>query len=182
MSRRGSESSGFRRRIDAPRSGEAPACSTTSLTSTITTCTSTRRSWPSGGIRSTPMIRPPTRSSMRRIRPEFSQLGLGGQFVSGMAPDFRIPYTIQFTGGLTHEFPARLYVQADYVGSRGKDAVLSRNVNVQLVDGRFVTIDPRFSGFSLFQNLGFINYNALQTRAEYRGARLRAGGSYTLAK
>ena len=114
--------------------------------------------------------------------PDFSQLGPGGQFVNGMAPDFRIPYTIQFTGGLTHEFPGGLYVQADYVGSRGKDAVLSRNVNVQLVNGRFVTIDPRFSGFSLFQNLGYIDYNALQSRAEYRGAKLRAGGSYTLAK
>src|SRR5204862_183761 len=51
-----------------------------------------------------------------------------------------------------------------------------------LVNGRFVTIDPRFSGFSLFQNLGYIDYNALQSRAEYRGAKLRAGGSYTLAK
>jgi len=45
-----------------------------------------------------------------------------------------------------------------------------------------VTIDPRFSGFTLFQNLGFINYNALQTRAEYRGSKLRGGISYTLAK
>ncbi|MGH9141642.1 MAG: TonB-dependent receptor [Vicinamibacterales bacterium] len=114
--------------------------------------------------------------------PDFSQLGAGGQFVSGMAPDFRIPYTIQFTGGFTHELPSHLYLQADYVGSRGKDAVLSRNVNVQQVDGRFVTIDPRFSGFSLFQNLGWIDYNALQTRMEYRGSTLRAGGSYTLAK
>jgi Carboxypeptidase regulatory-like domain/TonB-dependent Receptor Plug Domain/TonB dependent receptor len=114
--------------------------------------------------------------------PDFSQLGPGGQFVNGMAPDFRIPYTIQFTGGFTHEFPSRVYVQADYVGSRGKDAVLSRNVNVQQVNGRFVTIDPRFSGFSLFQNLGWIDYNALQTRVEYRGSALRAGGSYTLAK
>jgi outer membrane receptor protein involved in Fe transport len=114
--------------------------------------------------------------------PDFSQLGPGGQFVNGMAPDFRIPYTIQFTGGMTHEFPSRLFVQADYVGSRGKDAVISRNVNVQQVNGRFVTIDPRFSGFSLFQNLGWIDYNALQTRAEYRGSKLRGGVSYTLAK
>jgi outer membrane receptor protein involved in Fe transport len=114
--------------------------------------------------------------------PDFSQLGPGGQFVNGMAKDFRIPYTVQLTGGVTHEFPSRVYVQADYVRSRGEDAVLSRNVNVQSVNGRFVTIDPRFSGFSLFQNLGWIHYDALQTRAEYRGAKLRAGGSYTLAK
>jgi Carboxypeptidase regulatory-like domain/TonB dependent receptor/TonB-dependent Receptor Plug Domain len=114
--------------------------------------------------------------------PDFSQLGPGGQFVNGMAPDFRIPYTIQFTGGVTREFPSKVYVQADYVGSRGRDAVISRNVNVQIVGGRFVTIDPRFSGFSLFQNLGFIDYDALQTRVEHRGSRLRAGVSYTLAR
>jgi outer membrane receptor protein involved in Fe transport len=56
--------------------------------------------------------------------PDFSQLGPGGQFVSGMAPDFRIPYTIQLTGGMTHELGSRVYAQADYVHSRGKDAVL----------------------------------------------------------
>jgi outer membrane receptor protein involved in Fe transport len=114
--------------------------------------------------------------------PDFSQLGSGGQFISGMASDFRIPYTIQLTGGFTHEFPSRVFVQADYVHSRGEDAVLSRNVNVQKVNGSFVTIDPRFGGFTLFQNLGWIHYNALQTRAEYRGEKLRGGGSYTLAK
>jgi outer membrane receptor protein involved in Fe transport len=114
--------------------------------------------------------------------PDFSQLGPGGQFVNGMAPDFRIPYTIQFTGGFTRDFRSHVFVQADYVGSRGKDAVISRNVNVQLAGAQFVTIDPRFSGFTLFQNLGFINYDALQTRAEYRGSKLRGGASYTLAK
>ena len=99
-----------------------------------------------------------------------------------MAADFRIPYTVQMTGGVTHDFASRFYVQADYVHSRGKDAVLSRNVNVQKVNGSFVTIDPRFGGFSLFQNLGWIHYDALQTRAEFRGAKARAGASYTLAK
>jgi hypothetical protein len=101
--------------------------------------------------------------------PDFSQLGAGGQFVSGMASDFRIPYTVQMTGGVTHDIASRFYVQADYIHSRGKDAVLSRNVNVTQVNGAFVTIDPRFGGFTLFQNLGWIHYDALQTRAEVPG-------------
>jgi hypothetical protein len=99
-----------------------------------------------------------------------------------MASDFRIPYTVQMTGGVTHDIASRFYVQADYIHSRGKDAVLSRNVNVTQANGAFVTIDPRFGGFSLFQNLGWIHYDALQTRAEYRAARAKAGASYTLAK
>ena len=41
---------------------------------------------------------------------------------------------------------------------------------------------PRFGGFTLFQNLGWIHYDALQTRAEYRAARAKAGRSYTLSK
>ncbi len=50
------------------------------------------------------------------------------------------------------------------------------------MDGRFVTIDPRFGGFTQFENRGWIDYDALQTRAEYRGVKLRLGSSYTLAK
>src|SRR5262245_11520059 len=37
--------------------------------------------------------------------PDFSHLGNGGQFINRMEPDFRIPYSIQFTGGLSHDFP-----------------------------------------------------------------------------
>jgi hypothetical protein len=34
----------------------------------------------------------------------------------------------------------------------------------------------------MYQNLGWINYNGLVSRIEYRGATLRAGTSYTLSK
>src|SRR5213079_1647819 len=102
-------------------------------------------------------------------------------FLAQNVPDWP-DFSLLVTGGLTHELRSSMYVQADYVHSTGKDAVLSRNVNVQQVDGRFVTIDPRFGGFTEFENRGWIDYDALQTRAEHRGSKLRLGGSYTLAK
>jgi len=114
--------------------------------------------------------------------PNFSQVGRLPQGINGLDPGFRIPYTIQLSGGLTHSIGSRIYLQADYVYARGKDQMIQRNINVQLVNGSFVTKDPRFSNFSLFQNIGWTKYHALQTRAEYRGDRFRWGASYTLAK
>jgi outer membrane receptor protein involved in Fe transport len=115
--------------------------------------------------------------------PNFALVGGGQQVINGMAPDFRIPYTVQYSGGLTHQFGDKIFAQADYVYSRGVDALVSQNVNVtQNSAGTFVTIDPRFSSYSLFKNLAWTKYKGLQTRVEYRGGKARAGVSYTLAK
>lgn len=114
--------------------------------------------------------------------PDFSVVGRLPQSINGFDPKFRVPYTAQLTGGVTHQFGSKLFAQADYVYARGKDQFLQRNLNVQLVNGSFVNKDPRFSNYTLFQNLAWTQYHALQTRAEYRGDRWRAGVSYTLAK
>lgn len=104
------------------------------------------------------------------------------QFVVALAPDFRIPYTAQVSAGVVRDIRSRLTVQADYVYARGEDAVLARNLNVEEVNGQFVTRDPRYTTFNMTENLGWTRYHSLQTRAEYRGTALRAGVSYTLAK
>src|SRR5260370_41811265 len=63
----------------------------------------------------------------------------------------------------------------------GWGAIVQRNVNVTKNSaGNFVTIDPRFSSFSLYQNLGWIKYNALLTRVAYRTKPASFGISYTL--
>lgn len=114
--------------------------------------------------------------------PDFSVIGNGQGVVNGMDPDFRIPYTVQWSGGATHQFGRRITAQADYVHSHGVDAVVQRNVNVtKNAAGTFVTIDPRFSTFSLYQNLGWTKYNALLTRVAYRKGLTNFGVSYTLA-
>ena len=49
-------------------------------------------------------------------------------------------------------------------------------------NGQLVTIDPRFTAINMYQNLGWISYNALADAHQYRGTRLRTGISYTLSK
>jgi outer membrane receptor protein involved in Fe transport len=114
--------------------------------------------------------------------PNIASLGLIPELVVALAPDFRVPYTIQGTTGFSRQLPGNVSFQADYIYSHGKDVFLQRNRNLDLVNGQWVNIDPRFTGINVAENLGYIKYNALQTRGEYRGTRLRTGLSYTLSK
>ena len=52
---------------------------------------------------------------------------------------------------------------------------LQRNVNLDFVNGQWVNKDPRFTGINLAENIGYIKYNALQTRGEYRGTQAAHG-------
>ena len=131
----------------------------------------------------------PDRNAMRAflaqnfpLFPNLASLGRIPQFVVALAPDFRIPYTIQGTTGFAWDITSRLSVQADYVHSRGEDGILARNMNVALVNGQFVTKDSRYTTFNVTENLGWTRYHGLQTRAEYRGDPVRVGASYTLSK
>ncbi len=114
--------------------------------------------------------------------PDLSVLGTPQQTATAMAPDFHVPYTVVASAGLTHQFKTRIAVQADYIHSRGHDVIVQRNVNLAQVNGQFVGVDPRFSAINVYQNLGWINYNGLVSRVEYRGGSLRVRTSYTLAK
>jgi hypothetical protein len=114
--------------------------------------------------------------------PDLSVLGTPKQTATGMDPDFHVPYTVEVTGGFTHQFGNSIAIQADYIHTHSYDVVLQRNIDLGYVNGQYVTTDPRFSAFNEYQNLGWIKYNGLVTRIEYRGAKFRAGTSYTLAK
>lgn len=131
----------------------------------------------------------PDRNAMRAflarnfpLFPNLTSLGVIPQLIVALAPDFRIPYTIQGTVGFSRQIGSRMSVQADYVHSRGKDAIIGRDINVVLVNGQYVGANPRYTGFTLVENLGWTRYNGLQTRAEYRSEPGRIGVSYTLAK
>lgn len=131
----------------------------------------------------------PDRTAMRAflarnfpLFPDLSSLARIPELVVALAPDFRIPYTIQATAGFSRQFGSRLSVQADYVHSRGDDAVIGRDINVTLVNGQYVAADPRYTGLQIIENGGWTRYNGLQTRADFRTTPARIGVSYTLAK
>ena len=114
--------------------------------------------------------------------PNLAGLGLIPELVVALAPDFRLPYTRQATAGFSQQLPGRISVQADYVYSWGEDVLLQRNINLDYVNGQWINKDPRYTGINVVENLGYIEYNALLTRTEYRGTKLRTGLSYTLSK
>ena len=131
----------------------------------------------------------PDRNAMRAflaknfpLFPSLSSLGLIPELVVALSPDFRIPYTIQGTVGFSHQFGTRVSVQADYVHSRGDDAIIGRDINVALVNGQYVSANPRYTGLQIIENGGWTRYNGLQTRADFRTEPARIGVSYTLAK
>jgi outer membrane receptor protein involved in Fe transport len=96
--------------------------------------------------------------------------------------DIEVPFTRQYSGGLSHEFPFRLVVDADVVVSQGEDGIVSVNDNVALANGAYVTPDPRFGNINHYRNLGWTRYKALQIGARYTMRNAHVGMSYTLAK
>ncbi len=122
--------------------------------------------------------------------PNLSSVGLLPQSANLLARNFRTPYTMQLTAGATHQFGSNLFVQADFVFAHGRDQVIDEQTNLVPTGGAdaryatsFVSNDPRFSQITYYENLGWTQYTALQTRMSYnRGTRLHLDLSYTLAK
>jgi hypothetical protein len=96
--------------------------------------------------------------------------------------DLQVPRTIQYTGGVAHEFPVGLMLAADFVHSRGSGLVyLEKNVNL-ISPTEYELIDPRFSYITDLTNAGWVHYTALQAQAQYRKGGANLGVSYTLSK
>lgn len=122
--------------------------------------------------------------------PNFASVGLLPQSANLLSPNFRTPYTEQLTAGATHQFTSGLFLQADFVYSHGRDQVVDRQTNLVPTNGQnpqtatsFVSNDPRYSQITYYENLGWTQYTALQTRLSYnKGTRLHLDASYTLAR
>lgn len=134
----------------------------------------------------TPACRDQLRTFLAQSYPAFPPLqgALQQEFFNGLDSDFRIPWTASFSGGLTHELPGNLSVQADYSHSRAEDIILTKDVNIASIspDGRATVRDPRFTQINVQGNFGYIRYHALLTRLDWRAANTRLGTSYTLSK
>ncbi|MDO8835287.1 MAG: TonB-dependent receptor [Vicinamibacterales bacterium] len=96
--------------------------------------------------------------------------------------DMGVPFTRQYTGGVSYQFPFALTVDADVVISQGVDGIVARDDNVGLVNGVYITRDPRFGVINAYHNDGWTRYKALQTQARYQRGNARVGVSYTLAE
>lgn len=92
----------------------------------------------------------------------------------GFAPNFKLPYTLQYNAAIEHLLTANDTVSISYVGARAKRlgrATSYRNVNARINRLDFVTND------------GESDYNALQAQYQRRLTRgFQALASYTFAK
>lgn len=92
----------------------------------------------------------------------------------GYAPDFKLPYTLQYNAAIEHFFNNQDSVSVSYVGARAKRlgrATSYRNVNATINRLDFVTND------------GESEYNALQVQYQRKLSRgFQAIASYTFAK
>jgi len=122
--------------------------------------------------------------------PDLTGLPFPQETILGVQPNYRIPYSANFAAGITHDFGNKLSARADYVHTHTYDASIGPDTNWQInADGSYSRKDPRYANITLVGNCdlsgncGFINYNGVETRIEYRPqANARAGISYTLSK
>lgn len=115
--------------------------------------------------------------------PDLSGLPFQQETILGVSPNYKIPYSANFSAGITREL-GKFSARADYVRSRTHDPSIGPDTNwVRNSDGTYSRRDVRYGNITLVGNGGFIKYDALETRLEFRpSAAARAGLSYTLAK
>jgi hypothetical protein len=97
-------------------------------------------------------------------------------------PNLKVPYTVQYSGGLTHDFGSGLSAQADIVHVHGIGNPLYIDDNISSVNGESVRVDPRFAAIQTLKNWGWTRYNALLMQLQYLGSREHLGVAYTLSK
>jgi len=114
--------------------------------------------------------------------PDFSGIAAPSQGLNTLDPRLQVPFTLQFTAGVEHEFSNGLVASADFVHSRGSGLEYINQDQTLLPDGSVINLDPRFSAVSALTNVGFTHYNALETQIRYQRSRYNLALSYTLAK
>ena len=115
--------------------------------------------------------------------PDLSLAARGTQSLDIIREDIKIPYTVQLTAGVAHDFGSGLTVEADYVHARGEDGFIFVNENISFANGVYtLRVDPRFGSLNYLRNDGWSRYHALQFQGRFRGARGRGGVAYTLSR
>jgi hypothetical protein len=120
----------------------------------------------------------------RNAIPDLSMLPPGA--APDVDTDLQIPYAIQASGGVAHDFGRGLTASGDVVYSRGLDQYVVRDVNYDraaAAAGRVLRPNPNYSSINRYGNGGTFLYRALQVQARWaRGSSYLVNLSYTLAK
>jgi hypothetical protein len=114
--------------------------------------------------------------------PDFSKTPTGHQTIWGLDPDLQVARTIQFSGGVSHQFANDLVLSADVVHARGSGLMYLETNYTLLSPYELEIVDPRFSSTEEMTNTGWTHYTALQAHARYRRSPLDVGVAYTLSK
>lgn len=96
----------------------------------------------------------------------------------GYAPDFKLPYTLQYNVSVEHSLTANDTISLSYVGARAER--LGRVTSYRASD---LSSNPRIARLDYVTNDGASDYNALQAQYQRRLSRgFQALASYTFAK
>jgi outer membrane receptor protein involved in Fe transport len=116
--------------------------------------------------------------------PDLTGLPFPQETILGVAPDYKIPYSVNTSVGVTQEIGSAVSVRADYVHTRTIDPSIGPDTNwIANADGTFSRRDRRYGNITLVTNGGFIEYDGLVTRMEVRPSpTARVGVAYTLSK
>jgi hypothetical protein len=120
--------------------------------------------------------------------------------VQGFEKDTRTPTAYQFSAGMQRNVGWNTIVEAAYVGSRVRDLLQTRNLNLVPYNARFLPQNqdpttnaplndnffrpyPGYADINFFENSGLSNYDALQMQANRRfSGGFQFGVAYTLSK
>jgi hypothetical protein len=98
-------------------------------------------------------------------------------------PRLRIPYTIQYSFGIEQQVTAKSTFSATYVGSRGIDLFLSRDINAPPPPGFIARPNPSLGQERQLESEGYQKSNSLELTFRGKPSRFFAGQvQYTLGK
>ena len=114
--------------------------------------------------------------------PDLSRAPVTPEVIDRLDPNLRIPFTVQYSAGLSHSFDRGPTIEADYVHADGRDMPVFVDDNITFASGVYSTRDQRFARILTLKNVGTSRYDALLTQAHHRWTGGHVGLSYTLSK
>ncbi len=98
-------------------------------------------------------------------------------------PRLRIPYFFQYSFGIERQITSKSTFSATYVGTRGIDLIVSRDINAPLPTDYLVRPNPGFGQIRQLESEGYQKGNSLELTFRGRPTKYFAGqAQYTLGK